>query len=159
MPANQSNMNRGKELKISSDSRSEQILALKEEARKNEGNYEILSKLGQLLVKSQKFDEAVEVYQKICDLDPSDPRNNNSLGVVLMIAGYQVQSIEYLAKAVRLGPNNLTFKANLGKAHMMARQWREAIDCFDSVLSIHGAQNSGQLVELKEQCMANLQAA
>ena len=159
MPANQSNINRENELKILSGTKSEQILALKEAASKDEGNSQTLSKLGQLLVSSQKFDEAVKVYQKIYDLDPNDPRSSNSLGVVLMIAGYQAPSIEYLAKAVSLAPDNLVFKANLGKAHMMARHWREAVDCFNSVLSIPGAQNSGQLIELREECLANISAA
>jgi tetratricopeptide (TPR) repeat protein len=115
-------------------------------------------KLGRLLVQSQKFDEAVGIHQKIYELQPHDPRNSNSLGVTLMIAGYQKQAIEYLGKAASLDPKNLVFKANLGKAHMMARQWSEALKCFDSLIASPGFHDSGQIMELRQECLANLPA-
>lgn len=159
MQANQLNKNTKNDSMAPLSSKSEQILALEDAARKDPQNSQILTRLGRLLVESQKFDKAVGVHQKIFELEPHDPRNSNSLGVTLMIAGYQTQAIEYLKKAASLAPDNFVFKANLGKAYMMARQWREALECIDHVLAMSGGNGSEQLAALRQECLANLPAA
>lgn len=83
----------------------------------------------------REVDKAIEFAQMAIDLEP-DSLNNNNMGNILYEQTRYLESIPYYRKAVKKDTeHDDTYSVNLMYAHMLAKQYQQAIDYGKSILT------------------------
>ncbi len=92
----------------------DQIKLLEEAAQQSPKNAAVWITLGNALMDSSRFSEAVDAYQKALVLDPKNVDVRVDRGTCLRNLGKPQQAIEEYRKALQINPNHPTAHRNMG---------------------------------------------
>lgn len=92
----------------------EQIGHLQELARQAPKNAEAWTALGNALMDTSRFSEAVDAYKKALVLDPKNVNARVDMGTCLKNSGRPEEAIEEYRKAIKIEPNHLNAHMNMG---------------------------------------------
>ncbi len=131
-------LNRAKQAILSRDFEfAEKILtSLKTKNIAGEENKDVLTLLGDLYLKSENFDKALTVFEKLHSIDPSDIGTLNNLGIIYRRLRQYEKSISVLQQARAAGDNSSTLLYNLGNTYKEMHSYDEAAMCFMEVLEM-----------------------
>ncbi len=102
--------------------------------RQSNLSVKMLHSKGRKLINKQKFDQAVEPFRKITEIDPADDVANYSLGRIFLKKNDLGRSIQYLERSFSLSPS-VEYARNLGDAYMRAERFGQAADRFKFILN------------------------
>lgn len=91
-----------------------EITFLRGVVRDDPQNLQAWIKLGNHLMDSQRFSEAIEAYGKALELDPSDVNVTVDRGICYRRIGRPDMAAEHFRKAIKLSPNHPFAHRNLG---------------------------------------------
>ncbi len=124
--------------------------------------------LGNAYFDVQRYDEAIDAYQKALEIDGSDPSILTNIGNCLYFLDAYDNAAQYLRQAIALDPTDATAWAYLGNALYALEQARTAMGCYRRALEIepdnleatrnlgniyHDAQDFKQAVEYFERAL------
>lgn len=92
---------------------------------------------GVALAKLGKYEEAIECYDKVIELNPNYAPAWYNKGVALAKLGRYEEAIECYKKAVELNPDYVDAWFNMGVAYAKLGKYEEAIKCYDKVLELN----------------------
>lgn len=87
--------------------------------------------LANALRESRRYDEAIYHYERAIALDPSNTYANSLLGHTLGLLGRPDEAIAKIEEAIQINPSdpyNYQRLCDLGRAHLSARRYEEAIE-------------------------------
>ena len=93
--------------------------------------------LGNSLLSSGRFDDAVAAYQKAVELKPDFSWSHHGLGDVLLKLERWEDAVAAYKKAVELNPNFSWSYHNLGDALLKLRQWEEAAAAYRCEIALN----------------------
>jgi len=134
----------------------DKIPQLQELVRQNPKNLNAWIELGNSLMDSGRFTEAVDAYQKALELDPKNTDVRVDMGTCYRSAGQPEKAAEEYRKAISLTPGHPNAHRNLGIVLAFdLKNKREAIKEFEEYLRVApnapDAEKTSQLIaELKK---------
>ncbi len=120
--------------------------------------------IGQILTealahhKSNEFDKAVMLYQKILKIDVNHIDALHLLGTALYQLGRHTEAITFINKAIQLNPNVYYFYNNLGEVYRAQEKFQEAINCYNRAILLNPNYSEAYLNKgnaLKQQNLLN----
>jgi len=100
----------------------------------NSRNYSAHSKLAAILVKEEKYEEAIQHFSYGVRLRPDSPEAYNNLGYILAKTGKPAEAMFYLQAALKLKPDFRSARNNIGVALFNQGKVKEAGEHFRAVL-------------------------
>jgi len=91
-----------------------EIPLLQELVKKDPKNLGAWVKLGNILMDSYRFNEAIEAYQEALNLDPKNVDVRVDMGTCYRNTGNHQKAVEEFRKAITINPNHLNAHRNLG---------------------------------------------
>jgi tetratricopeptide (TPR) repeat protein len=91
-------------------------------------------KLGNILLRQHKLDEAITRYRLCIDLRPNDAEAHCNLGLALASLGKLDDAVKQFSRALSLNPRYAEAHSNLGTALRSQRKQEEAIASFQQAL-------------------------
>jgi tetratricopeptide (TPR) repeat protein len=110
-----------------------QILLKKVKYQPSKDNY---NALGNAYFDAQRYDEAIDAYQKALEMDASDPSILSNVGNALFFLDAYDNASQYLRQAIALDPTDATAWAYLGNALYALEQSRAAMGCYRRALEV-----------------------
>ncbi len=102
----------------------------------NPNHVRSLNLLATAYARDQRYQEAVDIYQKALSL--SDDLNvTNNIGLTLNEMGKPKDAIPYLEKVIALKPDFFAAYNNLGNSYRMLGQYDKAVELFDQAIGIN----------------------
>jgi tetratricopeptide (TPR) repeat protein len=95
-----------------------------------------LNQKGVELRKQGRYDEAVDCFDRILEIDPDSMAANNNKGVALRTMGRYQDAEPYLAKVVGLDASNAGAWFNLGFVQFKLGKFTEANEALDNVIEL-----------------------
>ena len=92
---------------------------------------------GSVLWRLNRLDEALECYDKVLELNPSDVNAWTDKAVYYCLLGKWQEAIDSCDKATELDPKNIEAWCNKGHALSRLRRHEEALTCYDRALEIN----------------------
>ena len=89
-----------------------------------------------ILLRLNRYPEAVEMLKKTLETDDSNAENHNNLALAYLHLGKIENSILHIEKAIFLSPDNLSFVNNKGLILRTAGRLDEAIECFKYTIEL-----------------------
>ena len=93
--------------------------------------------LGSLLVKTKKFNQAIQFLNKAILINPNHVGVHNNLGGALKGLGKDEKAIDCFQKVIKINPNHVEAHNNLGIIFNGLGKTQKAIDCFQKVIKIN----------------------
>jgi tetratricopeptide (TPR) repeat protein len=90
--------------------------------------------MGVYLIHTEKFDEAIDFFEKLVEKDPSDEEAWFKLAVSYVGAGKLEKALSSAAKAEKLNPTNLEILNLLGGINSLMHRDVEALNYFDCAI-------------------------
>ena len=109
---------------------------LLEAIRLNSNSFESNFSLARVLVKLEKYNDAIECFLRAVELRPQDSAVYNGLGFALEKAGRLDDAIYQYQKSIELNPNDVATLNNLGNALHASGRATEAVQCLGTCLKI-----------------------
>lgn len=109
--------------------------------------------LGLLLRDSERFDEAIEAFDRAEALDPAFPRIHATRGVVHFHRGDNEAACNDLRRAIEASEKDTTSLYNLTVVHVAAKEYERARECIEQLIALEPGKVSHYhrfLVELGE---------
>jgi len=107
---------------------SDEAVALMKQAQSHEeGNPEVISKLGYALISAGQYEQAVNVFDQLIAMQPDNAMAYNGKAVAFDKAGNHVAAQEIYNKALSLAPDSLTIHNNLAMSLILNDKVNEAI--------------------------------
>ncbi|MHA1784421.1 MAG: tetratricopeptide repeat protein [Candidatus Helarchaeota archaeon] len=103
-----------------------QIEELKNALNSNPNDVTVLSNLGACYASINKFDEAIEMFNKILELDQKNYAAHKALGVIFAQMGKLEDAINKLKIAVKLNSDNPNLWNNLSEAYRRAKNFHQS---------------------------------
>ncbi|HXX57908.1 MAG TPA: tetratricopeptide repeat protein [Thermodesulfovibrionales bacterium] len=134
----------------------EEIRLLQDAVKKDPGNGDAWIRLGNILMDSSRFDDAIEAYEKALAIDPKNVDVRVDLGSCYRKAGKPDRAVEEYRKALTLDPNHLNGHKNLAivlayDLHDRAQAVRE----FEKALALApNASDAGRIKQIIEELKA-----
>ncbi len=110
-----------------------QLLLKKVKYQPSKDNY---NALGNAYFDVQRYDEAIESYQKALEIDGSDPSILTNTGNCFYYLDAYDNAAQYLRQAIALDPTDATAWAYLGNALYALEQGRAAMGCYRRALEL-----------------------
>jgi tetratricopeptide (TPR) repeat protein len=127
----------------------EEVKFLQEAARKEPGNAEIWTKLGNALMDSARFNEAVDAYQKALGINPKDVDVRVDLGTCYRNIKEPNKAAEAYRKALEFNPNHFMAHKNLAVVLTYdLRDSAQGIREFEKALEL--APNASDAAQLRQ---------
>lgn len=121
--------------RLSKDNISNTLKAYKLRLSEFANDTKILYSYAEYLSDSKMFDEAIETYQKILDIDPSDADSLNNYANILADQKRNFSKAEeYYKKAIELRPREGLFYYNLAILYEQYRRYDLAKDIYEKVI-------------------------
>ena len=95
-------------------------------------------------VKRMKYEEALEIFERLIDMNPHIPEAWNNKGVALYRLGRPEESIQCYDRSLALDPENMDAFRNKGLALHSLGRMEEALQAYDTVL-----QKGGDAIDLE----------
>lgn len=77
--------------------------------------------------------EAIRLYNRVLDIDPTVPAAYEGLGVLYSRQGNLTQALDYFKEAVRLYDDNVDYQTNLATTLYELKRYPEAITAYDRI--------------------------
>lgn len=131
----------------------EKIAVLKSLLQKNPGNVDGWISLGNMLMDSSNFKDAIDAYQKALELTPNNVDVRVDMGTCYRGTGNPLRAVEEYRKAVKINPDHVNAHKNL--AVVLAYDLKsssEAIKEFEIYLKlVPNAPDKGQVMRIIEE--------
>ena len=101
---------------------------------KDPSSNEVANNLACVLRDAQKYEEAIDVLKSALSVHRQDPLLWNTLGTVLSEQGEVATSKQFYEEALRCDPTFVKARYNLGNAHQILGDLKEAIDACEEAL-------------------------
>ena len=85
---------------------------------------------------NQKYDEALQYFDKVLDIDPSNVNALNNKGLALDHLQRYDEALQYFDKALTIDPSSFSALNNKGTALDHLQRYDEALQYFDKALTI-----------------------
>jgi tetratricopeptide (TPR) repeat protein len=96
-------------------------------AAKRPQNPRALNNLGMIYGELNRFPEAIKLFVRVLELDPTSTETNYNLAYALARVGRDEESIKYFQAAIAAKPDNIDALANFGAALQRLGRFEEAI--------------------------------
>jgi len=123
---------------------------LQEAAKKDPGNVDAWIKLGNTMMDTSRFNEAIDAYQKALDINPKNVDVRVDMGTCYKNIGRPDRAVEEYRKALKLNPQHLNGHKNL--AVVLAfdlNDKRQAIKEFEKYLEL--APNAPDAEQIRQE--------
>ena len=107
-------------------------------------SYRLFDRAVQLAAKGQEA-AAIAAWQKVLELDPSDAKAHNNLGIHLLQQGGLDEALTHFQKAVELSPEYGNAQSNLGIALLQKGRFDAAVPHLQKALEISPGQAQNHL--------------
>jgi cytochrome c-type biogenesis protein CcmH/NrfG len=125
----------------------DEIKLLQDAVKKDPGNVEAWTKLGNDLMDGARFDDAIDAYQKALALDPKNVDVRVDMGTCYRRTGRPEIAAREFRKAIEIDPNHVTAHKNL--AIVLAYDMKDnkgALEQFEKVLALEpNAEDAGRI--------------
>lgn len=91
---------------------------------------------GMNLIKTRKYAEAAQAFEKAIGIRPDFTEAHSQLGFVYLKLGRGNDGIESLKRAINSKPDDPRLHRNLGEIYRFLGRWREAIDSYRRAISL-----------------------
>jgi len=98
---------------------------------------EVYAKLGTLLLKNEKWEEAVEAYQNGIKNHPDFPFSYEKLAEALLKLERWEEAAEACGKAIEINPNCSWHYHKLGEALLQLERWEEAREAYQKAIKLN----------------------
>ncbi len=125
----------------------DEIKLLQEAVKKDPGNVEAWTKLGNDLMDGARFDDAIDAYQKALALAPKNVDVRVDMGTCYRRTGRPEIAVREFKKAIEIDPDHVTAHKNL--AIVLAYDMKDnkgALEQFEKVLALEpNAEDAGKI--------------
>jgi tetratricopeptide (TPR) repeat protein len=108
---------------------------------------EKLAQLGDLYFESNRYDQAIETYQKVLKLAPGDVDTYNDLGLALFYTGNTEAAVETLRKGTEVTPSYQRVWLSLGFVLSETGRYGEAKKALEKAMEIAPNSDMGREAE------------
>ncbi len=115
-----------------------------EELGVDTNNPKELALLGDKYFEGSKFNQAIEIYKKVLELDPRDVDTYNDLGLAYQYVNRTDLAIDILQKGVKAGPSDQRILLSLGFVNMSAGNNTEAKTALKKAVELNPQTEIGQ---------------
>jgi len=115
---------------------------LKEIERQSAGNFLIQLKIGILLEKQERFDEALPFYRRAVFLQPQSLEAQAGIGRIHLARKDYLAAIIAYQDLAEIAPNNADVYLNLGRAYAGRGRKREAEEAFKQARAVYVLKNN-----------------
>lgn len=122
---------------------------LEEEAKANPGDINILKDLAKAYERENKFDKAVETYEKAVSLEPDRDDLKNRLAGSYVLIGQTDKSIKILEEVIGKNPSNKEAYYYRGLALLSKKEYGGAVENFERVIEL-GGENDPDAIRAKK---------
>lgn len=91
-----------------------EITLLQDLVRQDPKNVDVWIKLGNILMDTYRFQEAIDAYQKVLELDPKNVDVRVDMGTCFRNIGRFDRAVEEYKKAISINPRHVNAHRNLG---------------------------------------------
>jgi tetratricopeptide (TPR) repeat protein len=98
---------------------------------------EVYAKLGELLLKNERWEEAVEAYQNGIRNHPDFPFSYEKLADALLKLKRWEEAAEACGKAIEINPNCSWHYHKLGEALLQLQRWDEAVAAYEQAIQFN----------------------
>lgn len=113
---------------------------------------------GVILLRQGKTEEAIQVFEKAKNLQPSSPYPYYYIGEAYYFAGKGREALDYYNKAIEIDDKNPDFYYSLAYLHLSEGNTEEAIKSLDRVIEIAPSSLTGKMAKkLKETIQTEIQ--
>lgn len=112
---------------------------LEKALEKAPNNIKVMKLLGWAYMYTEKFDDALLLYQKVLNIEPGDEMSRNNLGYICYKKKIFGEAIEHLSKVIKTGKDvSAVLYANyyLGLVYFERNMYKDAIHFFEKALEI-----------------------
>ncbi|WGK69322.1 tetratricopeptide repeat protein [Candidatus Haliotispira prima] len=106
-------------------------------AEKFPENIDLLLTQGNIYLRQNQYDQALEVFREAYDRNPEHPKVINNLGLAYMNTGRFDQSRAFFRKAIKGNPDNSMLWFNLALVDVATEQHDAAIDSLEKTVSLN----------------------
>ena len=128
-----------------------EVRALESLATRDKTNVEVRVQLANLLLDSQRYDEAARWYREVLALKPGDVDALADLGVCLLNAGKLDEALEKLDAALKVNPGHKSALFNKGLVLRQGGRNREAVAVWDDLLKRYPKDRQIEEMGLREE--------
>jgi len=115
----------------------DQVKMLQEAAAKDPKNVNAWISLGNMLMDTKRFSEAIDAYEKALAIDPKNIDVRVDMGTCYRNSGKPDMAIKEYRKALEVNPQHLHALKNMGIVYAYdLRDSKEAVKAFEKVLAI-----------------------
>lgn len=115
----------------------DKVKMLQEAAAKDPKNKNAWTELGNILMDTKRYAEAVEPYGKALELDPKNVDVRVDMGTCLREAGKPDQAVREYRKALELNPNHINANKNMGVVLTYdLKDGKQAVKYFEKALAL-----------------------
>ena len=111
----------------------------------DENTIEELHKESAILVSQERYNEALDVFDQILEIDSDNVKALNHKGTVLVKMENFQQSLEYFDKALMIEPNNIKILKNKAIALSHLNQHAKAIAIYEKILELEPANEWAEI--------------
>ncbi|HXX53017.1 MAG TPA: tetratricopeptide repeat protein [Thermodesulfovibrionales bacterium] len=129
---------------------------LREVLAKDEKNTRAWIQLGNIMMDSARFNEAVDSYTKALELDPKDVDVRVDMGTCLRNSGKTDLAIKEYKKALEISPNHVYAHINMGVALSDKKEYKAAIVELEKGLSLNPNIPNAQAIRQEIQRLKTL---
>jgi len=95
-----------------------------------------LSRLADLCRHQSRFDEAIQTYLQILQLEPNHLETMGNLGISYKAQNKFDEAISWYEKALQIDPNSLPAWGNLGNVYQEQKSFEKALFCYQKTLQL-----------------------
>ena len=111
----------------------------------DENTIEELHKESAILVSQERYNEALDVFDQILEIDSDNVKALNHKGALLVKMENFQQSLEYFDKAIIIEPNNIKILKNKAIALSHLNQHAKAIAIYEKILELEPANEWAEI--------------
>ncbi len=115
-----------------------------EKIDKDPRNPELQANLGDIYFENNRFEQAVERYRKVLELNPSDVDTYNDLGLALHYTGRSGNALDTLKKGVKVDPSYQRIWLSLGFVLASAGRNEEARKALNTAVDLAPGTDIGK---------------
>jgi tetratricopeptide (TPR) repeat protein len=112
------------------------------------GDFLSFFNLGYILVELERYEEALEVFERCLSFDPDDSATHFELALIHYARGDYQAALDHLQRPLRSYPDDWEIYNLIGKCHLGLRHYEEAMSAFGrSLLLANGPQAQVELLD------------
>ncbi len=100
-------------------------------------NQAILVQAGEVWFRLQNYDKAIALFEKAVEINPSDPRLYNWLGMCHRRLKQGAKALEHYKKALIMDPDDFNLHYNIGRVHFMLTDYANARKSYEEALRLN----------------------